>query len=99
MTPTLHPFSQLTAPEIRQTSRIIAQLYPDGVALIFKTITLYEPDKTLALEYLKAEHENRVDRPAIDRQSFVAYYKKDEVWGLLLVPDYCENGRRLTHLV
>jgi Cu2+-containing amine oxidase len=75
----LHPFSQLTKSEILQTSNIIKQLQPADTSLIIKTITLQEPDKALALEYLQAEHEQRDTRPKIDRHSFVAYYRKGHV--------------------
>ncbi|OAQ59106.1 copper amine oxidase [Pochonia chlamydosporia 170] len=77
MFPNLHPFSQLTAAEIKLSSQIIRQLHPANTVIIFKTITLQEPDKEVALEYLQAESEHRPDRPVIDRRSFVAYYRKD----------------------
>ncbi|KAI5461030.1 copper amine oxidase [Mariannaea sp. PMI_226] len=74
----LHPFSQLTSAEIKQTSELIQKSQPEDVSLIFKVITLHEPDKALALAYLQAEHEGQSERIAVGRHSFVAYYKKGD---------------------
>lgn len=71
----LHPFSQLTPAEITQSAEIIRNLYP-GTELIFKIITLEEPDKAQALKYLEAEHAVEASRPFVERRSFAAYYKK-----------------------
>ncbi|KAL2851248.1 copper amine oxidase [Aspergillus pseudodeflectus] len=71
----LHPFSQLTPVEIRKVGEIISALSPE-TRLIFKTITLQEPDKKQALKYLEAEHSGSAVRPLVERCAFIAYYKK-----------------------
>lgn len=75
----LHPLSQLTPDEIRESARLIREYYPKDVEFVFKTITLYEPDKALVLEYLAAEQAKSSTRPSIERRSFVAYYKRGHV--------------------
>ena len=78
MATVLHPFSQLTVGEIQRSGQLVCQLYPE-TPLIFKAITLYEPDKDQALKYLEAEHARNASRPLVERRSFLAYYKKGGV--------------------
>ncbi|KAJ5108251.1 copper amine oxidase [Penicillium angulare] len=75
MATVIHPFSQLTATEIQRSGQLVSQLFP-GISLIFKSITLYEPDKEQALEYLEAEHAGNAMRPIVERRSILAYYEK-----------------------
>lgn len=74
-----HPLSQLTAEEIRHAARLIRNAWSEQVEIIYKSITLKEPDKSLVLEYLEAEHLHSVHRPTFDRESFIVYYKKGGV--------------------
>ncbi|KAH7150663.1 copper amine oxidase-like protein [Fusarium sp. MPI-SDFR-AT-0072] len=72
----LHPFSQLTAAEIKRTSQIVQALHHANASLVYACITLDEPEKNLALAYLQAEHDNRTVRPTVDRRASATYYVK-----------------------
>jgi Cu2+-containing amine oxidase len=82
----LHPLSPLTSGEITECAQTIRGLYPGGVELIFKTITLEEPPKAILAPYLDAQHHGR-GRPAssIDRKALVAYYICNTVSGVVMV--------------
>lgn len=77
--PQPHPLAQLTADEIKQSANLVRRVTGDDIELIFKAITLKEPDKTLILEYLEAEHSGASALPHLDRFGFVVYYKKGGV--------------------
>ena len=71
--PSQHPFTPLTVSEIETAARLVKQLYPETVDLLFKTITLEEPNKDVVVPLLIAEHEGRsYDSPP--RRAFVSYY-------------------------
>lgn len=72
-----HPLRDLTASEIKQAASLVRQLHR-GQELVFKAITLAEPQKDLVLQYFKAQ-ENGTALPAIPRIVFAAYYFKGTV--------------------
>ena len=73
-----HPLCPLTAPEISDTAQLIKNLWPSNVDLLFKVITLEEPQKKHFVPYLDAEHAGR-PVPRIDRKAFVSYYLRNTV--------------------
>ena len=85
-----HPLCPLTASEISDTAQLINSLWPSNVDLLFKVITLEEPQKKHFVPYLDAEHAGR-NLPRIDRKAFVAYYLRNTV-SLLDTPP--ESGVR-----
>lgn len=74
----VHPLSPLTASEIVRAADLIRNLYPTGIQLQFKAVTLQEPEKARLVPYLDAEHGGR-RLPSIDRRAFVAYYIRNTV--------------------
>ena len=73
-----HPLCPLTASEISTTAQLIKRLWPSNVDILFKVITLEEPQKKHFVPYLDAEHAGRT-LPRIDRKAFVAYYLRNTV--------------------
>lgn len=73
----IHPLSDLTADEVKHAARIVRQLHKDQ-ELVFKAITLEEPQKNLILKYFRAE-EDGSPLPTVPRQVFAAYYLKGTV--------------------
>jgi primary-amine oxidase len=73
-----HPLCPLTASEISNTAQLIKRLWPPNVDILFKVITLEEPQKAHFVPYLDAEHAGRA-LPRIDRKAFVAYYLRNTV--------------------
>lgn len=73
-----HPLCPLSPAEISQSASIIKSLWPAGVELRFKTITLFEPEKKLFLPYLDAEHSGKA-LPALERKAFTTYMIKKTV--------------------
>lgn len=78
-----HPLGPLTAEEIKQSSRLMVQSWPEGTLFRFKVIKLREPAKSELVPYLKAERSGQ-SLPAIDRLVDVVYYIKNTVGRLLL---------------
>lgn len=77
-----HPIGPLTAQEIAQSAALLKAFWPANTDLQFKTITLLEPVKTLLLPYLQAERAGQTPTP-IERRSFLIYYIRNTVSGLL----------------
>ena len=75
---TAHPLCPLTASEISTTAQLIKGSWPSNVDILFKVITLEEPQKKHFVPYLDAEHTGRT-LPRIDRKAFVAYYLRNTV--------------------
>lgn len=73
-----HPLCPLTASEILSTSDLIKSLWPSNVELLFKVVTLEEPQKKQFVPYLDAEHSGNA-LPRIERRAFVAYYLRNTV--------------------
>ena len=73
-----HPLCPITAAEIKQSARLIKNLFPAKTEFIFKTITLEEPEKAQLVPYLDAEH-SQGTLPQIDRKTFVCYYLRNTV--------------------
>lgn len=73
-----HPLGPLSADEITGSSHLIAQSWPQGTLLLFKSLKLREPPKTKLVPYLAAERAG-ASLPAIDRRSDVLYYIKNTV--------------------
>lgn len=73
-----HPLCPLTASEISNTAHLVRSLWPSNIDLLFKVITLEEPQKRQLVPYLDAEHAGRT-LPHIDRKAFVAYYLRNTV--------------------
>ncbi|KAI0476615.1 copper amine oxidase [Xylariaceae sp. FL0804] len=69
---TLHPFSDLTAPEIGRARDLVQARHPETL-LSFKAITLEEPEKASMIAYLEAEHEAKPAQ-CPDRVAYCAYY-------------------------
>lgn len=67
-----HPLTELSAAEIKHAASLVRQLHRDQ-ALVFKAITLEEPQKDWVLRYFKAE-ENGHPLPPVPRLAFCAYY-------------------------
>jgi hypothetical protein len=78
-----HPLCPLTASEISNTAQLIKRLWPSNVDILFKVITLEEPQKKHFVPYLDAEHAGKT-LPRIDRKAFVAYYLRNTVRFLFL---------------
>lgn len=74
----IHPLSPLTASEITTTARFIRGLYTSNTSLLFKAITLQEPEKAQLAPYLDAEH-NGQPTGHIDRKAFVNYIIRNTV--------------------
>lgn len=74
---TVHPLLDLTATEIKQAVTLIRQLHP-GQDLVYKAVTLEDPQKDLVLKYFQAQ-ENGTILPLIPRIAFAAYYLKGTV--------------------
>jgi primary-amine oxidase len=73
-----HPLAPLSASEITSAASIIKASWPAHTDLHFKVITLQEPRKLEALQYLEAEHAGK-SRPEINRRAFVNYYIRNTV--------------------
>src|SRR4051794_28785987 len=73
-----HPLCPITASEISNTAQLIKTSWPSHVDILFKVITLEEPQKKHFVPYLDAEHAGRT-LPRIDRKAFVAYYLRNTV--------------------
>lgn len=73
-----HPLCPLTASEISDTAHLLKSLWPSNVDLLFKVVTLEEPQKKDFVPYLDAEYAGRT-LPRIDRKAFVAYYLRNTV--------------------
>ncbi|KAK5256145.1 hypothetical protein LTR16_003924, partial [Cryomyces antarcticus] len=71
-----HPFSPLSAREIRTAAELIKGVWPANTDLHYKAVTLEEPLKVEAVPYLEAEH-NGESTPSIDRKAFVSYYLRN----------------------
>ncbi|KIW72758.1 hypothetical protein PV04_00933 [Phialophora macrospora] len=69
-----HPLNDLTASEVKQAASLIRQLHRDQ-DLVFKAITLDEPQKDLVLSYFKAQESGK-PLPVVPRVVFAAYYFK-----------------------
>ena len=76
----VHPLSPLTSAEITRASEFIKGLYPAHTSLLFKAITLEEPEKAQLAPYLDAEHQGR-SPGKIDRKAFLNYYIRNTVSG------------------
>lgn len=70
-----HPLRDLTADEINQAASLIKRLHKEQ-ALVFKAITLEEPQKDLELNYFKAQ-EDGTALPVAPRVVFAAHYFKN----------------------
>jgi Cu2+-containing amine oxidase len=79
-----HPLRDLTANEIKRAASLIKQLHRNQ-ELVFKAITLDEPNKNLVLRYFKAQ-ENGTALPKVPRIVFAAYYFKGTVRQCLTDP-------------
>lgn len=73
-----HPLGQLTAEEIKESSRLIATCWPTQTNIHFKIITLSEPKKSELVPFLAAEHSGQAT-PTIERRSLVIYYIRNTV--------------------
>lgn len=73
-----HPLGPLTGEEIRRSSRLVAESWPQGTQFRFKSIKLREPPKAELFPYLEAESAGK-ELPAIERLSDVVYYIKNTV--------------------
>lgn len=73
----LHPFQDLTAEEIKLCRTLVNDLHPN-FKLVFKTITLEEPPKSVMIKYLQAEHDCKVASAPL-RIAYCAYYLKGSV--------------------
>jgi Cu2+-containing amine oxidase len=73
-----HAFSQLQADEIAAAKLLIEQQWPQGTSIHYKVLTLMEPDKDAALEYLAAEHANTT-LPSLERRASLNYYIRNTV--------------------
>jgi primary-amine oxidase len=76
--PVAHPLCPLTAAEISTTAELVRSVWPAGVDLRFKVITLDEPAKKSMIPCLDAEHSGAA-LPGIARKSFVSYYIRNTV--------------------
>ncbi|KAF2402557.1 hypothetical protein EJ06DRAFT_555173 [Trichodelitschia bisporula] len=75
MAPT-HPLAALRADEITAASKLIRSLWPAEAKFQFKTVTLEEPPKALALAVLEAEHAGK-SLPNVPRKVLVNYYLRN----------------------
>ena len=75
---TPHPLAPLTADEINIAATLVHRLWPSGIELQYKTVTLQEPLKAEVLLFLEAEH-GRGPLPSIRRKAFVNYYIRNTV--------------------
>ena len=92
-----HPLCPLTASEISNTAQLIKKLWPPNVNILFKVITLEEPQKKHFVPYLDAEHAGKT-LPHIDRKAFVAYYLRNTVRFLSYIQgDGCAELLRRTN--
>ena len=76
-----HPFDNLAAQEINSASKLLRQCFPEGSKFDFRSISLYEPEKSEMKTFLTAELAGidlqNVKRPT--RQARVVYYLGEEV--------------------
>lgn len=79
----MHPLVDLTAEEIERAAGLVRKLHREQ-PLVFKAVTLEEPQKHLVLEYLKAER-NGSKVPSVPRLAFTAYYLKGTVCGISML--------------
>lgn len=79
MSGSYHPLSQLGKDEIIEAASSIRREYLPDDEIVFKSITLLEPDKDAVLEYLEEEHAATVHRRSIDRLAFISFYRKQSV--------------------
>lgn len=73
-----HPLGPLSTDEITQSSRLIAQSWPQDTLFLFKSVKLREPAKKELAPYLEDERAGR-DLTPIDRRSDVLYYIRNTV--------------------
>ena len=73
-----HPLAPLTTSEIESSRDLIKSLYPVTTSLLYKQITLQEPEKVELAPYLDAEFQGR-PKGRIDRRAFVTYYIRNTV--------------------
>jgi primary-amine oxidase len=73
-----HPLGPLSGHEIVQASSLVKAVWPEGVDLHFRVITLREPTKAELVPYLTAERAGE-PTPSIDRRAFVVYYFRGTV--------------------
>lgn len=88
-----HPLSSLTASEITRASALIRALYPPGIDLHFKAVTLEEPPKAQLVPYLEAEYQGR-RLPSLDRKAFVCYYIRNTVRAFIRRDSGSNSGKR-----
>ena len=74
----IHPLAPLTTAEIKASRDLIKSLYPPNTGLLYKQITLQEPEKAVLAPYLDAEFQGG-SLGKIDRRSFVTYYIRNTV--------------------
>lgn len=72
-----HPLRDLSADEIERAASLVSKLHGDQ-ELVFKAITLEEPQKRQVLDYLRAI-DNAAPLPSVRRVAFAAYYFKGTV--------------------
>ncbi|PLB54717.1 hypothetical protein P170DRAFT_452410 [Aspergillus steynii IBT 23096] len=70
----MHPFNDLTASEIHRSRAAVQSLHA-GEALVFKAITLEEPDKNVMIPFLEAELSGKT-HDAPPRLAYCVYYIK-----------------------
>lgn len=75
----IHPLAQLSREEIRYAAQLIKKNHASDSHLVFKAITLQEPDKIKTLAYLDKEHRGESPESNIDRSAFLNYYLKGGV--------------------
>ena len=73
-----HPLCPLTAAEISTSADLIRSVWPTGVDIRFKVVTLDEPAKKSMIPFLEAEHAGKA-LPKIARRAFVSYYIRNTV--------------------
>ena len=80
-----HPFDPLTKSEISQSSQLIRNCFPKDAVFDFRSVSLYEPEKSEMVSFLEAEHAgvdlSTVKRPT--RQARVVYYLGNNVCVML----------------
>ena len=73
-----HPLSPLSSTEIRATGELIKGIYLQGTGLLYKQITLREPDKAYLAPWLDAKFDGKPVQP-LDRKADVSYYIRNTV--------------------
>ncbi|KAF2653868.1 putative copper/topaquinone oxidase [Lophiostoma macrostomum CBS 122681] len=54
-----HPFDPLSKNEIQKASQLICAAYPGNSKIDFRSISLYEPEKSEMISFLEAEHSGK----------------------------------------